>query len=378
MIMKKIDCWLIVGTRRWARLIASELCKVVSEEVIIHMQGDVYDTELRRWLEISGLEKRIEIVETARTCSASMTGVALIVNSAYRHRLSIEEVLSAGYNVVTEKPITFSQEETISLLERVKAHGRLLFCTNTYLFASYLDRLRNDVLKDYKVTAIHISWLDSVDELRYGETKSYDSSVPVIFDVLPHVANIILATIGECSPIPVGISVRRGGSEVSIRYKHEDIDIHVHIARNAVHRKRTVKFYGNIPKVVIDFTSEPGKLFVGASQAMSADPSWNENKRPIAAMLSSVIEFFESGEKDERLSPYAGLFGNKLIDAVAGDYVDQQINFLSKIARSDIRSSDNDAIYALKEYRSITERVLPYIASTSPLKQFASATCDLG
>ena len=376
--MIKVDCWLIVGTRRWAQLYAAELCKVVSEQSIIHMQGDVDDTELRQWLEVSGLEKRIQVVETAQTCPKLMTGVALIVNSAYLHSFSIDEALSAGYNVVTEKPITFSQEETIALLNRAKTLGRVLFCTNTYLFTSYLDKLRVNWLNGRKITAIHISWLDPVEEQRYGKIKSYDSSVPVIFDVLPHVANIILATIGECSPVPVGISVNRGGSEVLVRYQHEKIDIHVHIARNAVQRKRFVKFSGNISEVVIDFTSEPGKFLIDGKSAVSADPYWHENQRPIAAMLLSLIEFFETGEQDERLSPYAGLFGNALIDGVVCGYVDQQIAFLSKIAGSDIKNPDDHAIYAVKECRSITERVLPYIVSTSPLKRLATAACELG
>jgi predicted dehydrogenase len=381
--MTKVDVWLIVGARRWARVMASELCTAAPKDSVIQLLGDLHDVELRQWLRASRLGERIQVVESMRPCPPSSTGVALIVNSAYQHRSSIQEALSAGYNVVSEKPMSFSQEATRSLLNQAKTLGLALFCTNTYLFADYLGTFKKNWLANRTFTAMRILWTDAAREVRYGETKGYDSSVPVIFDVLPHIANIIVATLGVCNPVPVGISVCRGGSAVSIQYRHEDLNIYVQIARNAGQRTRCIKFSGSSgSEVVIDFTREPGLVSADKLPPISADADWRQKRRPIAAMFSSLLEFFESGKQDERLSPLAGLFGNALIDGIVGSYVDQQIAFLAAHGDREVPALDEDFSYAEKESRSIAKRALPLIESDSPLRQLAmvartSATSNL-
>jgi predicted dehydrogenase len=67
-----------------------------------------------------------------------MTGVAFIVNSTYQHRQAIQNAFTDGYNIVSEKPITFSQLDTLNLIAQADNLGLRLFSTNTFLFADYL------------------------------------------------------------------------------------------------------------------------------------------------------------------------------------------------------------------------------------------------
>lgn len=298
------------------------------------------------------------------------------MNPAYRHRSSIEAALSAGYHVVSEKPISFSREETLALLRSAKSRGRSLFCTNTYLFADYLATFSRNWLAGRALTTMSIAWTDAAVEFRYGETKGYDSGVPVIFDVLPHVGNIVLATLGDCEPVPVGISVRRGGSEALIQYRHKDMDIHVLIARNAAKRTRRVTFSGPAGDIGLDFTNEPGTVVVDGIPLETVDPDWQRRRKPIAAMIESVAAFFAAGIRDARLSPLAALIGNALIDAVADSYVAQQTDFLAS-HRDVTTSPEPDLGYALKESRSIATRTLPYLSPDSPLRQLANAAISV-
>ena len=372
--MAVVDIWLVVGSRRWARLMATELCAVLLVDSIIHMQGDPADAELQGWLKASGLGRQIHISLRFPPCPYGTRGVAFVVNSAYLHKTSVEELLDAGYNVVCEKPMSFSRQETLSLIDTAGGLGLQLFCTNTFLFASYLDRFREDWLAGRRFSNLHIFWADSASEDRYGESKSYDSSVPLIYDVLPHVANIILATIGEFKVVSHGIEVRRGGGQALIHYRHEDLDIHVTLERNASQRRRTLAFAGTDRQVLLDFSSEPGAVSVDQLTPVSADPAWLRKQKPIAAMIRSVRDFFDSGRQDLRLSPFATLIGNDLIEGVVDSYVVQQVSLLSDVGdMSTVMANSADFDYANKEATSIATRALPYLPENSPLRTIAFA-----
>ncbi len=373
--MATVDICLIVGTRRWARIMAAELCAVLPDTTAIYLLGDPAEVELQEWLASSGLGTRIRVVAVMPPCPISTTGLAFIVNSAYLHRTAIEDALAAGYNVVSEKPMSFSRQETLSLLEKADSLGLRLFCTNTYLFATYLDHFRKNWLTKRRFTRMHICWEDPAREIRYGETKGYDSSVPLICDVLPHIANIILSMIGVSKLAPISIQVKRGGSEASLHYRHEDLDIHINVARNASQRVRSLSFADEDSEVLLDFSSEPGLVSTERQAATLIDPEWLRKPKPIAAMLHSVMEFFESGEQDERLTSSAALFANDMIDGVVDSYVTQQMALLCSKSNLTVNKADYD--YACKESRSIAARALPFIRKDSPLQQLAKAASSL-
>jgi hypothetical protein len=338
------------------------------------MVGNPADSELQEWLSASGLGSKILVGVSAPPCPAGTTGVAFVANSGYLHKTTVEEMLAAGYNVVCEKPMSFSELETLSLADKAAKLGLQLFCTNTYLFASYLDSFRKNWLAGHSFSYMYISWADSIREVRYGEAKGYDSSLPLIYDVLPHVANVILATIGPFKVITSGVEVRRGGSKALLHYGNEDLDIHVTLERNASQRKRTLVFVEANREILLDFSSEPGVVSVNKMAPVSVDQVWLHKPKPIARLVNCVREFFEVGKRDSRLNYSASLFGNRLIDSVVESYVTQQAFLLS--ANADLTSamvSPADRDYANKEAESIAKRVLPYISEDSPLRILALA-----
>jgi predicted dehydrogenase len=350
-----VDNWLVVGSRRWARIVAEELCAVAGPGPVIQLQGSRSDAALLEWAEAKG----IEVVGQPRPSDGS--GVALIVNSAHEHRDSVENVLDLGYHAVCEKPLTFSRVETLELLAHADARGLKLFSTNTYLFAEYLHVLRRDRLRDGLFSELELMWADASAEVRHGEAKSYDSGVPVFADVLPHVACIVLATHGSFAFHRSSIAVAEGGSAVIAQYDGDELTVRASIARNAPRRVRLLRLSGPAGRVELDFAVEPGVV-----DGVAVDPAWASRRRPIAQMLHSVKAYFEGGELDDRLGPEAALLGNDLIDAVADSYVQRQIDFLEAPAGGE------DLAYATKEAEAIRERA--QLDDTAPLRRLAMFT----
>ena len=62
--MAEINIFLIVGYRRWARLLAEELCSRTKIKTPIYLIGDPKNKELIQWLKNSGLASRIVITKT--------------------------------------------------------------------------------------------------------------------------------------------------------------------------------------------------------------------------------------------------------------------------------------------------------------------------
>ena len=338
---------------------AAELCAVVSPDRSIQLQGGRGD---------AGLAERIEIVDRPVPCGES-TGVALVVNSAHEHREAVESVLEAGYHVVCEKPLTFSRDDSLRLLARAAGMGLKLFCTNTYLFADYLHVLRRDWLHGRAFAELELIWADATREVRHGEPKAYDSGVPVIFDVLPHVASIVLATHGPFTFERTSVAVAHGGSTAMTAFHGHDLTVRARISRRSERRTRLLRFSGPGGEVALDFTAEPGVVSRDEKPGVCVDPAWEAKRKPIAQMLDSVKTYFDGGALDDRLDAGAALLGNALTDAVAEGYVQQQIDFLS-----DVSSPDEDVVYAEKEAAAIRQRALSHLPHGSPLTRLATVT----
>lgn len=366
---KGVDSWLVVGTKRWARVMASELCAFLPAETAILMHGDPFDRGIQQWLIDSGLENRIRIVGDFPDCPVSLTGVAFVVNSAHLHKTTVEAAMAAGYHVVGEKPLAFSRHEVCDLMDMAASLGLELFSTNTYLFAGYLENFKCNWLSDRKFARVRVAWTDPRHERRSGAEKSFDSGVPLIIDVLPHVANILLSTIGEFKAVPVSAEFCNGGSRALLSYQSGELTIEVEMARNVSERLRLIEFFSENYKVSLDFSSEPGVIIENSARGVPLDCDWTRSDRPIRAMLLSIREFFSSGLLDPRLRCLASLQGLDLIDGVIASYVESQLSLFSdrkNLLAPRIRPADY--AYAVKEVESLSTRVLPYLAENHPLR----------
>ena len=139
--------------------------------------------------------------------------------------------------------------------------------------------------------------------------------------------------------------------------------ITVNLIRNAVNRKRTIKFISKKNQLYFDFTNEPGFVKRNNNSQFKLDIDWKIKLKPISKMISSVIAYFELGKKDYRLKLMTSLLGNELIDVIAKEYVNNQI----RILKNKKKFSKRSFLYAYKEFKSIKKRTAAYINENSIL-----------
>jgi len=367
--MAKVDIWLIIGGRRWAQVLAIELCSLLPNSEEIHLIRDNDTENSTDWLDEGSLKNRVKIVKNPTPCQIGKVGVAFIINSAYLHKATIQSALSLGYNVIVEKPLTFSFKESIQQLNLASKFGLRIFTTNTYQFASYLTIFKEKYLHGNKINEIYINWSDNAGKIRYGQIKKFDSSVPIIFDVIPHIASIIFSILGEISLNSADLTFYKGGSKVKLKFRCNNLIIRADISRNSKTRTRILKVTNETTEFKIDFTEEPGIVTINNSEKICADNNWNLKRKPIAEMLNSVLIFFEKNKIDSRLLPDSALLGNIMIDLIVESYVMHQIDFVIKNGRMLKQSADIK--YAKKEIDSIKKRTLKFLHNDSPLQDFS-------
>lgn len=368
--MRKIK-WVIVGQRRWARLIANELCMLLGPHETVSLYSEDNDASIVCWYKNNEYRGQLKIITNLGPCSPHDIGIAIIANSAYMHYNSINLALNNGYNIIAEKPLTLSKEESVSTINKCSQLGLRLFTTNTFLFADYFTEFKKRYLCNRKIKRISFNWTDPVAEIRYGEIKKYDSSIPIFYDVLPHIASILIATYGDLKISHSNIRVFKGGSYILLRYRCSDTLVNVRMARNHETRIRTAHFLGDHLDKTIDFSSEPGQVISTNDQPQTINILKCNKKKPIAQMLSSAKQYFENGILDHRLNSVPQLLANTMIDAVANQYIEHQLNYIQQL-NNNKDLVETYAGYAMKEVNSLYHRSLTHLEKNSVLLKLAN------
>lgn len=368
----------VIGARRWGKLMISELCSIFPQSWPVYLQHDEDPrsddmADCMAWLRSQNLSQRVSMISGNKFQQLNINSLAVIANSAYKHAATIKTALNAGFDILSEKPISYELSTTAGILDSAELAGRTIMCTNTYLFADYLDRLKREHLSNHPITQIQLEWNDPASELRYGQRKSYDSSVPLIIDVLPHVGSILFAILGEFEPQLSGMNVHLAGSSINLEYLCNAIRVSVSLERNGKARARRLKFISDSKnELVFDFTTEPGFILTSDKPATCIDPDWQQRRKPIASMFDCVYRFYQCNLFDSRLDSTAALIGNRLIDLAIHPYVQSQVRSIQSYLRHPDGSQVPQFVYALKEAYAISTRCLPYLNLNSPLHELAA------
>lgn len=345
--MKEIKQVVVIGSGRWAKVLASEIGKRFDNSVNIYFCAARRIEEIRQWANDQKHLRDIQVVDQLPQVVDQGINIAFVVNSAHEHEEAIKEALLKGYHVVAEKPLTISSECSQQVMELAQRLERNIFSTNTYRFASYLTDFKNLLPSDKPMTRLDIIWTDPAREERYGENKHYDPRVPIVMDVLPHIVSIF-EVMGQFGAPSLGsLHLERGGAEVELDLLIDSLESHIQMSRASDQRKRELVVWQDSVCHKLDFSTEPG--IVSAPHTSVIDPAWDSKLRPIASMLYSVINYFENGVQDSRLSIETAIKANRLIDSVLSVYRDQQGRFLSEsfCIQNSLRSPD--VAYALVE-----------------------------
>lgn len=338
----------VVGGGRWARILVSTTCNLVSAETEVSIYSKSNAPGMRAWAKQQNFLQRVSVYVGYDDSVKPAPRAAIIANAARDHMQATAWALAAGLPTLVEKPFALSASATSQMLAQARDSNVYLASAHVFLFSSYLQRFSQAVAATGPINTIEISWRDPVAEERYGDQKNYDSSIPVFADCLPHIVSIILMLIGPCDITFRKIVTKRGGAYVELELIGGGVRIKVILERNAECRQRLINVEATPGSMALDFTVEPGVMTLDGEK-QNADPDWLHRPRPLAQMVQSFIQGAMGGQRDPRLDTGIALNASKVIDAIYHDYVDAKDRWIGSRLSRDVSSCDEELKYALVE-----------------------------
>jgi len=299
---------LVAGGGRWARVYISNLLAILPPTLNILVFSPSNQSGIMSWAKENRFSSRLKAVGELPEWSRSEAGcsVLIIVNAAKDHLKLIEWAISNQIPVLCEKPITASPEKTLLVASLVQTHKHSFAAAHVFLFTEYLENFRKCIGEGDGINEIEFSWCDALEEKRYGESKKYDASLPIHFDCIPHIYSILYYLTGEEQASCNQIFFSEGGSELNANLFFGPIPCRVLMKRNAPERRRFIRVISANQTFTLDFTNEPGKIFIN-SNAVSTENHWNHSLKPIGLLLSAFFAGLINRDKDDRLDIRIGL-----------------------------------------------------------------------
>ena len=290
----------------------------------------------RNWAVVSSLDALLEEEQVA---------AAVVANSARSHVATARKLLGEGAQLLVEKPVALSSADAQSLVSSAMAAGIKLVPGLQYRFCSYLHRFAEEVRRlPAGPRAFSLAWSDRTGEVRYGEAKSYDSSLNVAEDIMPHVWTILATVLARDAFRVESCRIEGGGRLAVFNLADETLRGDVTLERDASERRRLLVVRSSSDEsVAIDFSEEPGTI-VATSGRFSGDADWGGNPRPLARQLA----YFFSTETDAAADRRACLASVDFAETASTLLRDEQRAMLEAALRQNKRLGA-DGRYALRE-----------------------------
>ena len=345
------SAWIaVVGGGRWARVTLDVLHDLLPLATRLTIHSPRNANAMREWAGGRFGERSFAVLDTLPDFGNNLPTALIVVNAARDHEAVAKLGLEVGVPVLIEKPLALNTVGVNRLISLAVSRGASLAAGHALRFARYIQNYVSTVASSGGLAAITVRWCDARVEERYGELKSYDSSVPIFADCLPHVLSLIAELIPVEDLSFKKIQSHKGGSEVKIDLLVNRVSVEVLLARNASRRQRWIEaVLINGSKVSLDFASEPG-LINKSGESVVADPLWCSEQRPLASMLSAFVFGVFEYYWDARLSPRLALTTAELVDRMQPIHRKQLLHWArAEICKAEF-SRDVDALdYALRE-----------------------------
>jgi predicted dehydrogenase len=335
----------VIGSGRWARVIAQTLCGLPGLDHQLVMFSHSQASALSEWIDAQGLAGRISVASGWPDVDRSDFLAAIVANRAGDHVAAASLTLAAGLPTLVEKPVAIGEGEVRGLVDCAARNATMLAASNVFQFARYVDAFGSLVRSKERIQAITVAWSDPAREIRHGEVKSYDVSLPVVDDVLPHVVPLVLR-FGVTDLVPTTVSISRGGQRVEIAMTADrSAACTLVLERNGTARQRSIRVASESGEFALDFAQEPG-VIATPQGSIDGDPDWTRELRPLARMLESFVHSASSKVPDPRLSPEHAVKSARVADLVRPLYLQRQVEWLETLPRTD---GGDDAAYARRE-----------------------------
>lgn len=266
----------LIGGGRWARVIASVLRRIGPGPVRVASAGNP-----SAW---RGLPEDWVAVDIAEMLLDPSVGRVIIARRASHHAATVLAALRAGKDVLVEKPFCLTRHEAEDIIDA--ARGRICQTGLVFLFASNQQRFRSACLGHGPITRVRIVWADPRNETRGGEIKEHDRALNPAQDVLPHIWSLIRPLV--TGPIEfLDAALLDNGEGVILKFGGTT-SIECTISRDQANRARRLEVTGPRLEAVLDFTSEPGSVFLNGRPIDVATGHKSPLEAELRAFLSGI------------------------------------------------------------------------------------------
>ncbi len=343
---------LFFGGGRWARILILACINLKKKNWNIVVYTPRNSLGMQSWIDQNDLSEKVEVISDL-TCIKNEIQAAIVVNAVKDHVSSINWALDQGIAVMVEKPMALNSVDLLFLLNKAKQQNVALVPAHIFLFCDYLDQFKEILVSEDEIETISIDWVDPKNEVRYSEGKTYDASLYVIADWLPHIMSILSMVI----PTPIldtkfnELELQHGGAEVWLSLSSGNIPIQVSMAREGSARLRLLQIKSNTGKTYsINFTKEPGEIFVDG-KLVKNETTWGQENRPTIKMVNSFLTLVESGKEDDALKVDIALKTCQLLDEMYPIYSKKRRKWLRDT--NHLITDQAGIRYGLKEQRSV-------------------------
>ena len=342
-----IDNVIIMGGGRWARVITEVLSDILDPLVNISIYSPHNHLYMKEWIVKNKVEQQIKVI-TSFPNSFHTPCVVIVANATRDHYKSALKAISAGADVLVEKPVVLNYKQALDLYDFAKKNNKIVCASHVFLFASYIENFSKLIQERGEIEKIKISWEDSVIERRHGELKKFDAGLPIIVDCLPHIFSIISKFVPiDVSYNSIRLQISNGGSRVNMFLKNSGIPVEILMVRGGSQRTRLVEIIVEGKNNTLDFSIEPG-VIKSENKKISGDLNWDHKPKPLKQLLSAFLSGANDKQFDKRLDFQFGIQVSKLIDESLGIYKNSQLRWVINKIKSE-NYLNRDLAYAINE-----------------------------
>lgn len=342
---------LIFGGGRWARILIQAALQAGKNQWNLIVYSPRNSSGMLDWVTTNSLSDKIKIVADLESITEKIKA-GIVVNAVNDHAASIAWAIENNIPVLVEKPITLRSAELEELINNAKQKNILIAPAHIFLFCEYLNSFRDFLMTKGEIQSIEINWIDPKLEVRYGEQKSYDASLFLVADWIPHILSVLSFVIPDSiSEIKFNeLSLQHGGSDVCLHLIGNGIPIRVNMIRDGKFRSRFLKVFTSSGVHSIDFTKEPGTI-VSQGESLETLKYWDERNRPTIQLVEAYLKLIENNLEDPRFNINLALKTCQLLDEIHPIYLEKQAEWLEE--KSNAISDVDGHQYGLKERLSV-------------------------
>lgn len=278
----------IIGIGYWGKKVTSEYISLLSNHRIDGLV--LYDNEIDMMDNFRTFD-RVSIARNIEELLTNVDGVHICAPNT-RHFELITKSMVKNVDVLVEKPITTNSDEAFKLLEIALSKGLVFQVGNIFRFSNAMWVVRELLETDVIGNISHLSFNWS-----HISPSPSSSNVDVIWDLMPHILDMINFILGSWPREIISVSSERNQSHETINkssdillYYGNNIYINVRISLSSHKTTRELEIQGENGTILVNPVTQKAWLYrSGKQQEIAIEPN-NTILAEIDNFVSCILE----------------------------------------------------------------------------------------